>query len=302
MNKPLVSVIITTYRREHAFLMDAIDSVRKQTYAPIEILLIDDNGKDTEFGKENQSVFSAMNDIRYYGNEKNSGAQVSRNRGIMLSKGEYVAFLDDDDLWHPEKIEKQMKLFEDPEIGLAFCDGYTFLDGHFGDFGMYQQNPLFDRPVTHEMELFNDYIGSTSQAVIRKECLSKSGLFDCDMPARQDYEMWIRLTKNFKALGVGEPLFYYRIHKGERISASREKSFKSYRLVLQKHKADYDRFPYAKAKLILRMFSTSFADRRYMRAGKYFFYALVTSPECVVDVIQKRLRHQSLNEYYQNKK
>lgn len=126
MIENLVSVIITTYGRDNKLIFDAINSVRNQTYKNIEIIVVDDNGIGTEAQKRNQDIFDKEDDINYIANKNNSGAQVSRNVGILASKGEYIACLDDDDIWMPEKIEKQVAMIEKENLGLVFCNGYRF--------------------------------------------------------------------------------------------------------------------------------------------------------------------------------
>lgn len=117
------------------------------------------------------------------------------------------------------------------------------------DLKLFREVSIFNCPISHEMELFNDYIGSTSQALIKKSCFSKVGIFDSDMQARQDYEMWLRISRYYKIVGVDEPLLYYRIHTGERISKNLNKCFDSYVLLLDKYKNDYKKISTQKQSL-----------------------------------------------------
>ncbi len=300
MNEKLVSVVITTYKREQKYVKEALNSVLNQTYQNIEVILVDDNGMGSEYGEALKRLCCENQKVTYLQNEKNSGAQFSRNQGIMKSKGEYVAFLDDDDIWSETKIEKQMKLFTDDSIGMVFCDGYSFEDGDMNKLGTFREVSIFDRPISHEMELFNDYIGSTSQVLIKKECFSKVGIFDCDMPARQDYEMWLRISRHYLIVGVPEPLLFYRVHAGERISKNLKKCFDSYILLLDKYKKDYKKNKYAKSKLILRLFTTSIEMKSTKNTIKYFMYAFVTSPKCVIDVIRRKISKKEFNDFYKD--
>ena len=198
MSDQLVSVIITTYGRSGDLIFESINSVRSQTYKNIEIIVVDDNGYGTENQRNNEKLFLKEKDIRYIANQKNSGAQVSRNAGILASKGAYIACLDDDDIWVPEKIEKQVALMEEEALGLVFCNGYRFYNNDLNDKKPYQFNFISDRILDFNTELRSDHIGSTSIPLMRKECLAQTGLFDVDMPARQDYEMWLRFCRYFK--------------------------------------------------------------------------------------------------------
>lgn len=300
MNEKLVSVVITTYKREKKYVKEALYSVLKQTYQNIEVILVDDNGVGSTYEEELRQLCSENQKVIYLQNKKNSGAQFSRNQGIMKSKGEYVAFLDDDDIWAETKIEKQMAMFTDDSIGMVFCDGYSFKDGDMNKLGVFREVSVFNRPISHDMELFNDYVGSTSQVLIKKECFSKVGIFDCDMPARQDYDMWLRISRDYLIVGVPEPLLFYRIHSGERISKNLKKCFDSYILLLDKYKIDYKNNKYAKSKLILRLFTTSIEMKSKKNTIKYFLYAFFTSPKCVIDVIRRKISKKEFNEFYKD--
>ena len=123
MIKPFVSIIIPTFNRSK-YLKRAISSALNQTYEKIEIIIIDDNSDD-----ETDSVVRDFKDerIKYYKNNKNKGPTFSRNKGIRLSKGEYITFLDDDDELLPRKIELQINKFKESEIknlGVVTCDVY----------------------------------------------------------------------------------------------------------------------------------------------------------------------------------
>lgn len=301
MENVLVSVVITSFKRERKYIEEAISSVKSQTYPSIEIIVVDDNGENREYSNELQDICAQYN-VLYLKNHKNMGAQYSRNIGILKSNGSYVAFLDDDDVWMPEKIEKQLALFSDPEVGMVFCDGYSFEDGNPDCKWEFREASIFNIPISLRLELFNDYIGSTSQALIKKDCFAKVGLFDVDMPARQDYEMWLRICKYYKVVGCPERLLMYRSHQGERISTNWKKCLNSYKLVLEKHKKEYNGFSYGKSKIILRMFDWSIKGKRYGNAMKYFIYAFFVNPVCVFHVIERRLKGQSFQEFYSQEK
>lgn len=98
MARELISAVITTYKRDFDLLWEAIDSVKQQTYPDVEIIIIDDNGIGTDYQINNENKLLKCG-VRYYANKRNSGAQFSRNQGILYARGEFIAFLDDDDLW-----------------------------------------------------------------------------------------------------------------------------------------------------------------------------------------------------------
>ena len=273
-----ISVIITTYKREVPLIREAVDSVKNQTFKPTEIIIIDDNGIGTEYQRQNEQAFSADPMVSYLANEKNSGAQYSRNRGILTSHGDFIAFLDDDDFWESTKLEKQMQEVIDDRVGLVFCQGYTFVHGEMNNKKVYASSARFIKYPSFQDLLEKDYIGSTTQALIRRSALDEVGMFDPDMPARQDYEMWIRISKKFKVVGVQEKLFYHRIHKSEQISKNPDKAICGYQLLLKKYREDYQKNPHAlsyKYYLISKMY---LAKKAYGKSIKYIVRAFFKSP------------------------
>lgn len=285
MSQSLVSVIITTFGRTSDMLFEAIKSVRNQTYKNIEIIVVDDNGSGTEIQKNNEIIFKNENDIRYIANEKNSGAQVSRNIGILASKGKYIACLDDDDIWVPEKIAKQVELMEAENLALVFCNGYRFYNNDLNNRKLYQYNFISNRELDFTTELRSDRIGSTSIPLIRKECLAKTGLFDTDMPARQDYEMWLRFCRCFKVKGINEPLFYYRYHSGGRITKSYHKELCSYQLLWKKYKEDYKKDKVAKANILFTLSRTYLKIGKFLNAIWYGILAFISSSNEVIRTV-----------------
>lgn len=285
MENLLVSVIITTYGREQSLLMQAINSVLEQTYKNIELIVVDDNGRGSNQQLCNEKVLSQYNDIVYVCNEKNSGVQYSRNVGILRSKGAYVAFLDDDDVWCQEKIYKQIELLEKENLGMVFCNGYRFQHNNYEQVTIYQKNFISNRLISFDLELENDHIGSTSNPLIRRECFAKAGLFDLAMPARQDYDMWIRICKYYMVKGVNEPLFYYRSHSGTRITKSEKKSFDSHMLLWKKYMKEYKKNKHAKANAMLAMAIASFKMSNYLGAVYFSFRALISKPIYVIKFI-----------------
>lgn len=298
----LVSVVITTYRRDIGYVREAIESALGQTYQNIEVIVVDDNGEGYSYSSEIAKMCESFGRVAYIRNKTNSGAQFSRNIGILSASGEFIAFLDDDDIWVPEKTEIQLGLFSDPAVGMVYCDGYSFLDDDKNKLGVFREASLFDRPISHELELFNDYIGSTSQAIIRRDCFAAVGLFDCDMPARQDYELWLRISKRYKIVGTSEKLLYYRKHSGERISTNWLKCYESYKLILSKYRNDYDRNNYAKAKLVLRIAVSAYKAGKLLASVGFFLSAFLTSPRCVVDVACRKITRATFSDYYSDKR
>jgi len=220
MYNDLISVVVTTYRRNYDKIEPTIISAFNQTYRNIELILVDDNSFGNDFQKEIAAGIQTLKrkySIQYIPNTKNRGAQFSRNQGILTSKGNYIAFLDDDDLWEPEKIEKQIMLFDDIHVGLVYCKGWLVSSNEDEVIPYNMSENFCDRLDFNDLS-YGDYIGTTSQVMIRKEVFAACGLFDLNQPARQDYEMWIRISQKYDCVGVKQYLFKHVKHEGEQIT------------------------------------------------------------------------------------
>ena len=189
----LISVIIPTFNRVD-LLKNAINSVLTQTYSNIEIIVIDDNSND-----KTESLIKNLNDnrINYIKNKENLKAPLCRNIGINKSRGEFIAFLDDDDIWYPNKLEEQIKLFDNSNVGLVYC----ITDLFFENYNLtYSTKPQKRGNIFNDI-LVNNYIGATPSVVVRKEALKSLKIknneyFDTSFKARQDYDLWIRSDLN----------------------------------------------------------------------------------------------------------
>ncbi len=191
---PKVSVIITTFNRRH-FLQDAFQSVAAQDYRDREIIIVDDGSTDNT--RDDALSLSA----RYIWKE-NGGISSARNTGLNAAGGEYIAFLDVDDLWKKKKLSIQMKAMEETGMLLSYTDEIWIRNGkrinqrlrHSKYSGM-----IFERclPLC---------IISPSSAVIHRSIFDNVGMFDELMPVCEDYDMWLRITSRYPVLFVGKPL------------------------------------------------------------------------------------------------
>lgn len=242
MKEGLVSVIITTYHREAAMVRKCVESVQSQTYRKLEVILVDDNGTEADsYGIKELAESYQETDIPviYIRNPVNCGAQISRNTGILRSEGEFIAFLDDDDLWLEKKAEMQVEAFKIREAGLVYCMGYQVTadqEGNVTACKPYNMSACFLPEVNFQDMLYGDYIGTTSQVMVRRKVLAACGIFDPDQPARQDYEMWIRISRRFRCIGVAQPLFCHIKHGAEQISKDGKKAFDGIRRVYWKYR------------------------------------------------------------------
>lgn len=193
----MVSIIITTYKRPVDILEKAICSVKNQTYQEWELIIVNDYPNDDKLVKSIQRCIEEYNDnrIRYVVHDKNKGACVARNTGIRLAKGEFIAFLDDDDEWCTDKLEKIIPYFNKSNVGLVYSDVYFV----YPNKTKYHKNTPNHKYKNNPFKalLINNYIGSTSFPVMTKKAVIESGMFNADMKACQDLDLWLRISKKF---------------------------------------------------------------------------------------------------------
>ena len=217
MNEPLVSIITPVYNAER-FLSDTIKSVQNQTYKNWEILLIDDCSKDNsaQIIKEFQKY---DNRIKYIKLKKNSGASVSRNEGIRNAKGRFIAFVDSDDIWKPEKLEIQIKYMLKENLGFTFTS-YRYMKEN-GEL----TNKIAKAPskINYSGLLKNTIIGC-STVVIDREIVD---YFEMPLVRRgQDTATWLQILRKEKyAYGIEQDLVNYRL-VGESLSSNKIKALK----------------------------------------------------------------------------
>ena len=203
-----VSAIITTHNRCD-LLKKALDSVLNQTYKNIECIVVDDKSND---GTENymNSVLENNKQVKYIRiqDEKVTGGNFARNLGIKNSTGEYIAFLDDDDEWFPEKIEKQVEILEEEcEVGLVTCRRKI----EYNNGEMYVEEKAIDRGICdYSKKIFYTYVGVISSILFRKNLLIEIGGLDENLKFWQDYELAIRMCQISKIAFIDECLLLYR--------------------------------------------------------------------------------------------
>lgn len=248
---PIISVIIPTYKRPVETVMRAIKSVLSQTLSPSEIIVVDDSPTDfKESDSLRQAIEKENENIVYLKHPLNMGACAARNTGITNSTGEFVAFLDDDDEWMPEKLEKQISCFEDEQCGLVYCDCILSTDDKASNNISNRRNLSYIcySGQVHEKLAKENFIGSTSFVVVRKSCFDDVGMFDNDFESCQDYDMWLRIAGKYLVKYVDEPLVKYSLHDNEKISTDYNKCIQGLELLIKKHNMLYRQHPFALAK------------------------------------------------------
>jgi glycosyltransferase involved in cell wall biosynthesis len=221
MSSPKISVIIPTYNRA-AFIGETIESVRKQTYTNWEIIVVDDGSEDNT-----EAVVKAVGDerIHFYKERRIGIGGKIKNIGLHKASGEFIAFIDSDDLWAPAKLEKQLALLRQfPEAGFCLCGGYNFKTrGKPAEYFYKEKEGTRFGWLFHSV--FESQIPGFTQALFfRKECLQKTGPFR-ETKAFSDIDFIATITYHFKGVVLYEPLFFRRLHGDGYIGPNWAKSY-----------------------------------------------------------------------------
>jgi len=204
----LVSVVIATYNMGH-YLPEAVRSVLAQSYLNVDVQIVDDGSTDDTPTIVRQ--WDAHPRVRLH-RQSNAGQAHAKNQGIALSRGDFIAFLDADDVWLPEKLARQMPLFTGrPEVGVVYS-GYERMDG--------EGRPLPKGPTRMHRGrvsgalLIENFVPFPS-AVVRRERLERHGAFDETLGMGIDYDLWLRLSAHCQFDFIAEPTVRYRIWPGQ---------------------------------------------------------------------------------------
>lgn len=190
MTEPLISVIIPAYNAAE-FIGETLDSVFAQTFTSFEVIVINDGSPDTE--QLEQVMQRYPSNLRYI-KQENQGAAAARNTGLLAAKGEFVAFLDADDTWLPQFLEKQMALLERSGADLVFADALLSGDVSLDGRTFMQLDPPRGE-VTAANLLAVKVTVLTSTVLARKAPVLDVGLFDVSLRRGQDFDLWFRLAK-----------------------------------------------------------------------------------------------------------
>lgn len=220
---PLVSVVITTYNRP-SYLRKSVRSVLDQTHEPIELVVVDDcsDTPATEtLSDMDLSPLSASTCVRH---RSNRGANAARNTGIRASSGKYIAFLDDDDRWKPEKIARQVEAFETAadDVGVV----YTGIETVRADGRGIEIPPPIDGSLTKRLLCRND-VGTMSVVMVKTD-VAREVSFDEEFEAWADLEWFIRLSERVRFVRLPEPLTVYEYTSTDRLSDNFGKKRRSY--------------------------------------------------------------------------
>jgi glycosyltransferase involved in cell wall biosynthesis len=213
-----VSIVITCYNYAR-FLPAAINSALAQTHADVELIVVNDGSTD-----ETDAVmrrYASNSRVRYLV-QKNAGQANAKNRGIRAAEGEFIAFLDADDVWRSDKLEKQLPLFNDPKVGVVYSRMRSINEE--GAPVAVEPAPATLSPKRGEVtrDLYLDNFIPFSSSVVRRECLTAVGPIDESLSMGIDWDLWLRASVSWRFDFVNEPLLDYRVGHAAQMSRNVE--------------------------------------------------------------------------------
>jgi glycosyltransferase involved in cell wall biosynthesis len=199
----MISVIIPTYNSDK-YISEAIRSVLRQTCTDYEIIVIDDGSTDST----REIIENNFPQVRYF-YIPNQGVSIARNYGMRRACGEFIAFLDADDLWLPEKLEKQLKVFNaDQELMLVFTEHRVFDTNGFRKTIFSKKKRLMKGDVVKNLFLYSHV--ATSTVMVRRQVFQEIGYFEENLKAAEDDNLWMRIALKFRIHLLDEVLVHYR--------------------------------------------------------------------------------------------
>lgn len=216
----LVSIIMPSYNTEQ-YIEESIKSVMSQTYVNWELIIVDDCSTDNTV--EIINTFLSDSRIRYFKNEKNSGAAVARNLALRNAKGRWIAFLDSDDIWVKYKLERQLKFMVDNKYSFTYTDYKIQLNGEWLPYVYYGPD------IINKRRMKNYCYFSTITVMYDKE---KIGLIQIEpIKKNNDYAMWLRIINKANCYRFPECLSFYIKHEGSISSGRKLKLIKHHYLM-----------------------------------------------------------------------
>ncbi len=260
-----ISCVVPTYNRS-GLLAATLESIHNQSFRPIEIVVVDDGSTDDtsevvrKWAKQHNDPKTFV--IRWV-IQSNQGANAARNRGAEEAHGEFIAFLDSDDQWLSKKLEKQIAIFQsNTDFGGVYC-GMCNVDLVTGEKEKAVPRAYPEGDLLRQL-LIHDVTEATSAWIVRKECFENVGNFDIALPARQDWDMWIRLSEKYSIGCVPEILVEQGNHPGERVRSKAHREIDAHQTIFHKYAFLRAKFP----------FWVSLASRSamYRRRGRVYFH------------------------------
>ncbi|MBI3316644.1 MAG: glycosyltransferase family 2 protein [Candidatus Omnitrophica bacterium] len=229
---PLVSVIVPTYNRP-AMLQEALQSVLNQTYKNIEVLVVNDGGRDVEKDIASLGFKERLIYIRHPEHKERSRA---RNTAIKASQGKYIAYLDDDDIYYPDHLETLVNFLETHPYAIAYTDAYhAFQKKKNEQYVTVSKKILFSYDFNRDELMIKNLIPILC-LMHQKECLEKAGGFDETLTTHEDWDLWIRLSRHFDFAHIKEFTCEVRCHDGTTTAQQKADFLRTKMLIYEKYK------------------------------------------------------------------
>lgn len=274
---PFFTVVIPTHNRAE-LLKEAIQSVLEQTFKDFELIVVDDHSSDNT--KDVVASFGNDHNIIYMMNDRTKGGAGARNTGIFEAKGEWIAFLDDDDVWLPKKLELQYNKIQelDDSVGLIYTGyaSYDFDNKHEILHNIPQKEGWIQKDL-----LYNNYIKAFGGVVIRSDLLRMVGGLDERFPAYQDNELYVRISQLAKVAFIKDILLYVRTANKDRISIDPHKKLLAYQLFWDKYRNLINNNPRLRHRIASRVLVYAFIKKdsvNMVKALPWTFAGLLFDP------------------------
>ncbi len=257
---PKVSVVIPSYNHA-AYLEQTVQSVFAQSFTDYEVLVIDDGSSD-----RSMELLLSYQDRLTVLSKENGGPASAKNMGLRRAVGEYIAFLDSDDLWSPDKLELQVRYLDDHrDVGLVFGDAVAFSENERGDH--VETGRLTG--AGHRMSfsgLFNVNFIPSCTVMVRSTCIDSVGMFEesRDLLGGDDYELWLRIARRYRLGYIPRILAKYRLHGRNFLGGDVEKGCASHLAVIRKILTRYPELPHEE-----RIDLDAYMRRFYANAGRH---------------------------------
>lgn len=246
---PSVSVIIPAYNVA-AFIGETLTSVFAQTFTDFEVIVVNDGSPDTE---ELERKLAPFIDRINYVKQENRGASAARNAGLRIARGEFVAFLDADDLWLPSYLDEQMQFIRERNCDLLCADAEVFSDGSHED-ETYMETLMADAPPTGDVTFLGLLSAEqsliTSGVVVRRERVLEAGLFDEALRNSQDFDLWLRLARSGTRMAYQRRVLLRYRSRDNSLSGDEENVHRRELRVLDKVERSYDLPPATRAEVV----------------------------------------------------
>jgi glycosyltransferase involved in cell wall biosynthesis len=242
---PQVSIVVTCYNYGQ-FVAECLASIQNQTFPDFEVIVVDDGSSDNSA----EQVYPFLQDKRFrYLKQKNGGQANAKNRGIKEAKAELIAFLDADDKWEFDKLDKQIKLFARKEVGVVYSRAI-----HVNTEGV----PLPKVPLGKYLQprrgkvteyLIYDNFVPFSSVIVRKVCFDSFGTFDVSLAMGIDWDLWLRFSTKYQFAYCEEPFLFYRVGHSGQMSKNLLERIRCADRIVAKFKSD---FPDAVSRTVMK--------------------------------------------------